>query len=565
MGSNHREYLRQAIDAEIDSLKASFQQSLQSLSQRRNELAPISSLPTEIITDILLLASAKRDDSGLAWLNVTHVCRQWREITLNQRLFWSHINFTTLTLAGAAEMLARAKEAPLHFEAKVMNWDDARYNAFERKLRVHASHIRHLEIIGTSNHLYTTLRRALIASPAPILENLSLLNLHSEGVFLPNNFFKGTTPRLFSLELQEIMISWNSPLLRGLRYLKIYKLNKDNRLSVTEWLDALEEMPQLKELVLHTASPLADGFKFPSDIKRTATLPALTHLDISATARDCALSLAHLVLPALTSLILEAESSNDGTDVLILLPYVTQHAHGPQDTQPLQSMLFCRGERCTHIIAWPEPDFYMTHNYYDWLKAAKRTARVVLSITRKLSWHPFTYDRVLDAALEAFPLGSLVTLTAPEHRARLDKQFWLCHAPRWPLLENVHLAPWAARGLREMLLLEDNGGHESPLLPSLRQLDLLGDTLLTKRRTLRLCDALKKRVEQGVPLRVLDLRTCNWTIDAVRLLRTFVAEVRGPKEDTSWQEEGPSVRDPETCVFYDVFGEDDSDLEDEGR
>jgi hypothetical protein len=564
MGSNHREYLRQAIDAEIDSLKASFQQSLQSLSQRRNELAPISSLPTEIITDILLLASAKRDDSGLAWLNVTHVCRQWREITLNQRLFWSHINFTTLTLAGAAEMLARAKEAPLHFEAKVMNWDDARYNAFERKLRVHASHIRHLEIIGTSNHLYTTLRRALIASPAPILENLSLLNLHSEGVFLPNNFFKGTTPRLFSLELQEIMISWNSPLLRGLRYLKIYKLNKDNRLSVTEWLDALEEMPQLKELVLHTASPLADGFKFPSDIKRTATLPALTHLDISATARDCALSLAHLVLPALTSLILEAESSNDGTDVLILLPYVTQHAHGPQDTQPLQSMLFCRGERCTHIIAWPEPDFYMTHNYYDWLKAAKRTARVVLSITRKLSWHSFTYDRVLDAALEAFPLGSLVTLTAPEHRARLDKQFWLCHAPRWPLLENVHLAPWAARGLREMLLLEDNGGHESPLLPSLRQLDLLGDTLLTKRRTLRLCDALKKRVEQGVPLRVLYLHTYNWTIDAVRLLRTFVAEVRGPKEDTAWQEEGPCVRDPESCVFYDVFSEDDSDLEDEG-
>jgi hypothetical protein len=150
MDPHHRDHLRKPSIPEIDSLKESIRESVRALSQRRNELAPISSLPTEIIADILLLASAKRNDPGMAWLNVAHVCRQWRDIALNQPLFWSHINFTNLTSAGAAEMLARAKEAPLQLDWRQRlagHWDDARYSAFEKELQAHVSHIRHLDII----------------------------------------------------------------------------------------------------------------------------------------------------------------------------------------------------------------------------------------------------------------------------------------------------------------------------------------------------------------------------------------------------------------------------------
>jgi hypothetical protein len=45
---NSREYQRQAIDAEIKSLEGS----LRALKYRRNALAPISSLPIEVIADI---------------------------------------------------------------------------------------------------------------------------------------------------------------------------------------------------------------------------------------------------------------------------------------------------------------------------------------------------------------------------------------------------------------------------------------------------------------------------------------------------------------------------------
>jgi len=79
-----------------------------------------------------------------------------------------------------------------------------------------------------------------------------------------------------------------------------------------------------------------------------------------------------------------------------------------------------------------------------------------------------------------------------------------------------------------MLLVQDND-RESPLLPSLIRLNLIDDTTLSTRRTRLLCEALRKRMEQGVPLEALDLYTCRGTITAVQLLRELVVDVRDPQ------------------------------------
>jgi hypothetical protein len=92
----------------------------------------------------------------------------------------------------------------------------------------------------------------------------------------------------------------------------------------------------------------------------------------------------------------------------------------------------------------------------------------------------------------------------------------------------VHLATIPARGFREALL-QDDGGWERPLLPSLTYVELIEDGL-SARRTLRLCDALMRRVKQGVPLEVLDLRSCFGTSFPARLLGEIVADVLGPTE-----------------------------------
>ena len=57
------------------------------------------------------------------------------------------------------------------------------------------------------------------------------------------------------------------------------------------------------------------------------------------------------------------------------------------------------------------------------------------------------------------------------------------------------------------MLLEDDEGRERPLLPSLTELTLV-DTFQDDLCCVPLCDALRKRVEQGVPLEVVDLRMC---------------------------------------------------------
>ena len=150
--ANFWEYQQQAIDAEIKSLE----ESIRALKYRRNALAPISSLPTEVTTLIFsflratsessaftsFTTSTKLDLDPLAWLHVTHVCHQWREIALNQPLFWSHVNFTNLSSVGAAEIIAQAKTAPLYLEARVLggnHWNNARFIAFQEKLQACAS------------------------------------------------------------------------------------------------------------------------------------------------------------------------------------------------------------------------------------------------------------------------------------------------------------------------------------------------------------------------------------------------------------------------------------------
>ena len=110
-------------------------------------------------------------------------------------------------------------------------------------------------------------------------------------------------------------------------------------------------------------------------------------------------------------------------------------------------------------------------------------------------------------AMAAIPLDGLVTLITHDFQLPPFEQFWLPNLPRLPLLQHVRLAPIVATRFIDWLQA-DNGGLEDPLLPSLNELVVV-DAHLDEDWTLRLCETLMKRVEQGVPLEMLDLRTCR--------------------------------------------------------
>ena len=399
----------------------------------KDELTPISSLPTEVITIIFsflcLPATSllgEKPNHHLVWQPVAHVCHQWREIAINQPLLWSHIDFNKLTLAGVIEILTRAKEVPLHLIARFTGYNDYRFHSFKNVLQLRVSHICHLTICTEASYSRSILEE--LASPAPNLEYLSLSYLETgHGIRVPDTLFDRTTPRLSCLELHNFDVSWRSPLLKGLRYLKIHSPSNFARPSLADWLDTLEQLPQLEGLVLHSASPIAPPHPF--DVGCIATLPFLTHLDISASAGDCAFALAHLALPVITCLCVAAWPENRlAVDAQILLPYVARHAYGPQDTQPLQSVLIRGPWSSTKIIAWPEPDIVVEPDDTATWRAATLTARVALSVSKGsyIILHSFIVD-----AIAALPLHSLATLTS-DYCAPLAEQFWLRHAPRWP-------------------------------------------------------------------------------------------------------------------------------------
>ncbi|KAH9970307.1 hypothetical protein BGW80DRAFT_1331914 [Lactifluus volemus] len=242
---------------------------------------------------------------------------------------------------------------------------------------------------------------------------------------------------------------------------------------------------------------------------------------------DCEVALTHLVLPALTWLHVTAVSHHPkGNDVLAVIPHVSRNAHGPQDTEPLRSLLINGGTGHTEIILSTVPDAadFDTRDPIALLGSAL-SARLTFAATGR-DWVRGTNTVIFDALLAALPINSLSTIQITAMN-QLKKEVWVRQAPRLSLLERVRLVPTAMETFREMLSEAEDVATNPPLLPSLTKL-ILDEDRLTTSRTDHLRDVLIKRVEQGVPIETLDLRTCKVTNRAFQLLAEIVVDVRGP-------------------------------------
>jgi hypothetical protein len=251
---------------------------------QRNSLLPIFRLPSEIVHYIFALVQKTELDStkldhreqgqaSLKWINLTHVCRQWRDIALDSPTLWVHLPIGNLR--WVEEMLRRSKDSSLLVEGSLRSSlpDSGLELAFEHFQRIKALSLRNLSTATWDGF------HGMLPTSAPQLETLCLegeefdeslnpddpLNLLPPPIsYDPRNFMPlpisrdvlRQTGRLRKLSLTNCEVHWNSHfhLLRSLLHLKLTSLPATSALTEIQLMDALKGMPELESLELRNGA-----------------------------------------------------------------------------------------------------------------------------------------------------------------------------------------------------------------------------------------------------------------------------------------------------------------------
>jgi hypothetical protein len=354
MDASSREIERQKLDKEIQHAS----EVLRMLKTRRNSLAPISRLPTEILARIFTtIAHSYLDNFGyreLSWIySVTAVCGHWRAIALECTSLWCFISVECQNWTEV--MLERSKMAPLIVKAKLDDdpLDISSEGDTVRLALQHISRIKELRLVTSKDNIEVLIDR--IDERAPLLRTLCLSNSWggdpmNNKYTLPEMLFVGDDHRLERLELVNCVISWDSPLLHNLIHLKLHNTLQP---TITQLLEALERMPLVETLDLKDSLPVMSNDNFGSpEIIRVIHLSRLSALSLSSTAIECAYLLNHISYPASTSLRLRCTLGVRSDCLPTLFKAISSVWDGRGGSQLLDTLIFQRDEDTTKLRGW---------------------------------------------------------------------------------------------------------------------------------------------------------------------------------------------------------------------
>src|SRR6266849_4352806 len=205
----HDPSTRVAVISTVDKGVDAARGLVRSLLTRRNSLVPISLLPPESLAWVFhFLVHEKWRLSGIqnmGWIKVTHVCRHWRQVALDNSSLWARIWDFSVNTKWISEILARAKNAPLDIEL------DGVLSNPEALLMIppHISHTRQLRLLSLSRRHSDTVQE-ICSSEAPALEHFELTVIASSPITFRdlsgNMLFKGHAPRLRTFSLSQVVI-----------------------------------------------------------------------------------------------------------------------------------------------------------------------------------------------------------------------------------------------------------------------------------------------------------------------------------------------------------------------
>ncbi|KAI0284457.1 hypothetical protein BC826DRAFT_1109733 [Russula brevipes] len=321
------------IDDQIDIAK----RLARSLLMHRNAFAPIFVLPPELLLRIFhahALAEppwrSATQTQKLGWIRVTHVCRHWRHVALNDPLLWAKISGFPTSTEWISETLDRAGNALL-----VVDLSGAPGAGTLSMFSSHFSHTREFRLRALSRrHAYGI--REICDQEAPALEHFELELAIASPIavqkLVRTTFFKGHAPKLRTFSLSQVAIPWSSiPLPRGqLTQLKITLIDETPTPMVgdsKQLVDLLIDCPALEILVLEFCLP-SELMQFSHG--KTIHLPRLSRLCIGGSSSRVA-GLLNMLRPA-SSTTLHLCCIPEITlphSVYLILPLVSVQFHDP--------------------------------------------------------------------------------------------------------------------------------------------------------------------------------------------------------------------------------------------
>jgi hypothetical protein len=294
------------------------------LLRKRNSLAPIASLPTEVLAEVFdvlrdMVYDTCKSEVPILCRVLTHTCQAWRSVATQYPRLWSVVDFHGNNAPWSLLMIARARSTPLsitvrdHFplqEEEVMT-QVAGCMATVRELSVQLNY-----------KMSTTVQALFMSASAPILETLEAVppanQWDQKPIFPLDGVFNGATPRLKTFIYSCADILWTPSIFLAT---SITSLNisingeyitpffaRGRRHNFVAMLCTLRHLEELR----FSSNTRQRGSLPPT---RKAILPKLCVLELSAEPDLVASIMECIILPLKVRLRLEVRHSEVGSDL----------------------------------------------------------------------------------------------------------------------------------------------------------------------------------------------------------------------------------------------------------
>ncbi|KAF8216558.1 hypothetical protein K438DRAFT_396581 [Mycena galopus ATCC 62051] len=309
--------LRRALD--VSRFESSQHRRKRLEAARSNDLAPIYSLPPELLCHIFLFCATASwipllGTSGLGWLTITHVSRRWREVAAACPELWGHI---ILRRKLVPIMLVRAKDVPLLIRVDL----DNNKHLKPQHIRENIARVGLLDVRGSQGALDTFFIDYVGKFSAPRLRSLSVANTTKGdplGLWLDAGVF-GTEGRRNSLprqlRLEKCALPWNSLWYSNLTDLYLADLHKEHGPTINMLLSVITASPLLQHLTLLNTRTKIDHLDMYRDFP--FPLPDLRTIHLSGPVSFCAHVLTNLTFPSIVTVVVASTTHNHLIDTVL--------------------------------------------------------------------------------------------------------------------------------------------------------------------------------------------------------------------------------------------------------